>query len=360
MRLSALGFSGFRNLTDASVAVPPEGLALVGPNGHGKTNLLEAITYPVLFRSFRGAPDADLVAHGQPRLELHVELSGAAAGRMRVQYIARGRQKRVEVDGVEERTLTAALGRWIAVVFLPGDVGLAGGPASERRRYIDRMLSLADPAYLRALLRYRSALAQRNAALRQKQPDMAQAWERMLAEHGSLLVQQRIQWVGTMGTRFPAEASTLGERGAIAIRYVGRSDLASPGAWPAAFAATEQADRARGSTTAGPHRDDIELTLDGRSLRVYGSTGQLRSAAVTLKLLELETLRVAHGNEPALVLDDVFAELDEARQERLAGRLAASGRQLFITAPRRAELPRALRLPCWIMEAGHATAQGAA
>jgi DNA replication and repair protein RecF len=358
VRLLTLRIRGFRNLADASLAIPREGMVLVGANGHGKTNLLEAVSYPVLLRSFRGAPDGDLVTHAQGRFDLEATLAGARAEQVSVQYTARGRQKRVEVDGAEERTLTAAMGRWLAVVFLPGDVGLAGGPASERRRYLDRMLSLSDPAYLRALLRYRAALAQRNAALRQRHPEMAQAFERILAEHGALLVRHRLHWVDTVGAAFAEEAATLGERASIELRYAGRPALAEPGEWPAAFAASESTDRVRGSTSVGPHRDDVELSLEGRSLRVYGSTGQLRSAAVAFKLLELETLRRAHGTEPALVLDDVFAELDDTRQERLALRLAGSGRQLFITAPRRSELPGALDLPCWRMEAGHAEPDG--
>ncbi len=360
MRLLALRIRGFRNLADASLAIPREGMALVGANGHGKTNLLEAVSYPVLLRSFRGAPDAELVAHGQGRFDLEATLAGARAGQVSVQYTSRGRQKQVGVDGAEERTLTAAVGRWLAVVFLPGDVGLAGGPASERRRYLDRMLSLADPAYLRALLRYRAALAQRNAALRQRHPEMAQAFERILAEHGALLVQHRLRWVETVGTSFADEAASLGERASIELRYAGRPGLADPDAWRAAFAASEAADRVRNSTSVGPHRDDVELSLEGRPLRVFGSTGQLRSAAVAFKLLELETLRRAHATEPALVLDDVFAELDDTRQQRLALRLAGSGRQLFITAPRRSEVPPALELACWRMEAGHVEPDGSA
>ena len=114
--------------------------------------------------------------------------------------------------------------------------------------------------------------------------------------------------------------------GAPRSRYTGRPELAEPAAWSEAFAGSLAADRARGITTIGPHRDDVALAIDGQPLRVFGSTGQLRSAAIALKLLELATLRERRGIEPALLLDDVFAELDSERQRRLATRLMADGR----------------------------------
>ena len=123
----------------------------------------------------------------------------------------------------------------------------------------------------------------------------------------------------------------------------GSPELADPGAWTEALAGARTADCARGASTVGPHRDDLRLEIGGRPLREFGSTGQQRSAAVALKLLELATLREARGTEPALLLDDVFAELDDERRQRLAPRLIGpEDRQVFVTAPRAEELPREL------------------
>jgi DNA replication and repair protein RecF len=249
--------------------------------------------------------------------------------------------------------LSRAIGRWLAVVFVPADVALAGGPASERRRYLDRMLSLADASYLQALARYRYALAQRNAALRQGRPDVAQACEAPLAAQGAVLVRARSAWCRGAAGPYAAEVLGLGERAEVGLAYRGREELADPAAWSGVFRESAARDRQRGLTSVGPHRDELVLSLDGRPLRDYGSTGQLRSAAIALKLLELETLRAARATEPALVLDDVFAELDAERQQRLAARLGGGTvRQCFVSAPRVDELPSGLRLPRADVEAG--------
>ena len=361
MRLSRLAIRGFRNLADGELEVPSRGFALVGRNGQGKTNLLEAAYYPVLLRSFRGAADSELVVFDGSGFHVEATFTGEEAGSLAATFVAAGRRKRVTIDDVEERRLTAAIGRWLAVVFLPGDVELAGGPALERRRYLDRMLSLAEPAYLRSLLRYRAALARRNAALRQQQGDVARACEPILAAEGALLVERRVAWIGAAAEPFADELAGLEESGHPTLSYKGRPELARPEAWTEAFAASFTTDRARGSTTVGPHRDDIMLAIDGQPLRVYGSTGQLRSAAIALKLLELATLQERRGIEPALLLDDVFAELDSVRQRRLATRLMGDGqRQLFVTAPRGDELPSQLELPRWQMDGGRAAPAGEA
>jgi DNA replication and repair protein RecF len=359
VRLSRLAIHGFRNLADGVLDVPSRGFALVGRNGQGKTNLLEAAYYPVLLRSFRGAADAELVAFGGTGFHVEAAFEGESTGQLAATFVANGKKKRITVADVEERRLTAAIGRWLAVVFLPGDVELAGGPAVERRRFLDRMLSLAEPAYLRALLRYRGALARRNAALRQQQGDVARACEPILATEGALLVARRVAWVRGSADAFGRELAGLSEPGHATLRYSGRPELASVEAWGDTFAGSFSADRARGMTTIGPHRDDVVLAIDDQPLRVFGSTGQLRSAAIALKLLELATLREQRGVEPALLLDDVFAELDSERQRQLAARLMGDGqRQLFVTAPRRDELPAQLDLPRWDMDSGRARPGG--
>lgn len=358
MRLQRLVARGFRNLADLDCGLPAEGLALLGANGQGKTNLLEAIAYPVLFRSFRGAADHDLARVGGEGF--HVEI--AAGGDVPVSHVpvsvaatwtAAGRRKQIAVGGEEPARLTEAIGRWVTVAFLPEDVALGSGPASERRRYLDRLLSLTSRPYLGALTRYRTALAQRNAALRQGRVELARMFDDPLAEAGAWVVAARLAWITGAGSEFLAELATLGEREAVCLRYRGNPDLVNRDAWPAALDEAAARDRARGTTTVGPHRDDLALELAGRPLRVAGSTGQHRTAAVALKLLELGSLATARGSEPALLLDDVFAELDAERQVRLAQRLMNGGaRQVFVTAPRNDELPRGLELPVWRITGG--------
>jgi DNA replication and repair protein RecF len=353
VRLQRLVARGFRNLADLDCELPAEGLALLGANGQGKTNLLEAIAYPVLFRSFRGAADQDLARLGGDGFHVGIAAAAAAPVSVAATWTTAARRKRIAVGGDESAGLTEAIGRWITVAFLPEDVALGSGPASERRRYLDRLLSLTSRPYLASLARYRAALAQRNAALRQGREALARMFDDPLAEAGAPVVRARLEWAAAASERFRAELATLGEREALCLRYRGNPDLTERDAWPAALEAAAARDRARGMTTVGPHRDDLALDLGGRPLRASGSTGQHRTVAVALKLLELGSLAEARGCEPALLLDDVFTELDSERQQRLAHRLMnGRPRQLFVTAPRDDELPPGLDVPVWRIAGG--------
>jgi DNA replication and repair protein RecF len=328
-------------------------VALLGANAQGKTSLLEAVYYPVLFRSFRGAPDQEVAAFGGSGFQVGAWLDGAGAQEIPDPWTAAGRRKRIESDGREPERLADVVGQWLAVAFLPDDVGLATGPAAGRRGYLDRLLSLADRTYLVRLARYRAALAQRNSALRQGRAELARVFDAPLARAGADVVRARETWAAAAAEQFAAELECLGEGGGPQLRYRGAEGLAEADAWNGALATAFPRDQARGMTTVGPHRDDLVLEVGGRALREFGSNGQQRGAAVALKLIELAALREARGTEPALLLDDVFAAFDRERQRRLARRLLeVPGRQVFLTAPRPDELPPGLALPVWRVEAG--------
>lgn len=346
---------GFRNLAPLDLTLPAAGAVFLGPNGHGKTNLLEALSYPVLFRSVRGARDLDVLATGADAF--HVSVSVRASGRpdrmVEAGFAREGRRKRAAVDGAEQTRVVDALGTWLAVAFLPADVGLVSGGARERRQFLDRVLSLADRSYLVAARRYRAALDQRNAALRQGQADAAAAFDRPLAEAGAAVVRERLAWVAAWGPRLAGICEELGETIPIQVEYRGDPELAEAARWEPRLAERRRRDLTAGATTIGPHRDDLALGLGGAPLRDLGSTGQQRTTAVALKLCERATLAERTGAEPALLLDDVFAELDRSRQDRLAAALAGPGRaQVFVTAPRLDELPPALGLPVFAVREG--------
>ena len=357
MRLDHLKVRGFRNLRDQDYTLPARGAILLGANAQGKTNLLEAIGYPTLFRSLRGAADAEVAAFGGEGFRVEAGFDDGDRARMvAATVLSSAKRKTLFLDGAEVPRLADAVGEWLAVAFLPRDVALAAGAAAERRRYLDRLLSLASRGYLKALTRYRAALAQRNAALRQGRADVARAFNAPLAEAGAAVVASRRAWSAEAAGRFAAEFTALGEDAPARLRYRGNEVLAEAGEWPALLDAAQGRDLARRMTTLGPHRDDLVLEIGGRPLREFGSTGQQRSAAVALKLLELGSLERARGVSPALLLDDVFAELDSRRQQRLAARLLeGASRQVLVTAPRTDELPGHLDLPIWTVRAGVAT-----
>lgn len=343
MRAERIVARGFRNLGDLDLVLPPSGAVFLGPNAHGKTSLLEAIYYPVLCRSLRGAADSELARWNGPGFHLMLEFRVEAEPvRIAVEFRREGRRKRVAVGEVEVPRVSDAVGTWVAVAFLPTDLALVEGAAGERRRFLDRTLSVADRGYLEALLRYRAAMAQRNAALRSGRRDMARTFADAMADPGALIVARRVEWVERMAEPFARLCAELGETAPVSLRLRGRPELADPEAWGPAFDGALERELSRGVCLIGPQRDDLVLEAGGHPLRTTGSTGQQRTAAIALRLIERETLRQARGLEPALLLDDVFAELDRDRQDRLAERLAPGAGQVFITAPRRDELPASL------------------
>lgn len=361
MQVRQVHVTGFRNIAHLDLALPPEGAVFLGLNGQGKTNLLEAIYYPVLFRSLRNARDTELVRHGEGGFRIRLDLDDATGPRtIEAAFQSAGRRKRVAVDGAETPRLVEAVGTWLAVAFLPTDVGLVSGGAGERRLYLDRALALSDPRYLRSLRQYRAAVDQRNAALRKGDLATAAAFDPLVARFGAPVIAARLEWIARAGPAWRDACATLGEPMPIGMAYRGRPALADPDAWPAALAETRARDQATGTTSVGPHRDDLMLTLGDSPLRVTGSTGQQRTAAIALKLVEWDTLAAAHPSPPALLLDDVFAELDGRRQDRLAARLREAPRcQTFITAPRPDELPAGLDLAVHDVAGGTVTRRAA-
>jgi DNA replication and repair protein RecF len=354
--LRTLSLRDFRNLASTDVALPVEGLALVGDNGHGKTNFLEAIYYLQILRSFRGARDIDIVRFGASGFYLAAALGGVAARDIAVGFDRQSKRKKASVDGGEPLRLADAIGAFPAVVFSPQDVELVAGGPSERRRFLDVMLSLTSRSYLAALQRYRAALVRRNAALRETAKAGAgsaiEVWEPALAEAGAILWRTRRSWVRENAASFGATSAAIGEQGRSELRYMTPFDCDDADVERhllEALARRRSLDVQRGITHSGPHRDDLALMLEGRELRTFGSAGQQRTAAIALRLLESSTLRAAADAEPVVLLDDPFAELDQRRTARILELLQVKGRgQTILAVPRASDIPADLtRLERW-------------
>ncbi len=363
LRLRRLTTRDFRNLGRIDLTPPEAGLVIVGENGHGKTNLLESVYYLMLLRSVRGTRDQDVVRFGAPGFFVGAELAGARVNEITVGFERQGRRKRVRLDGVDVSRLSDALGALPAVMVSPRDVALVAGAPAERRRFLDVVLSVSSPRYLRALQRYRAALTRRNSVLRQATrgqvpDDEIAVWEPALAEHGAVLWRERAAWVSAHADRYMALCTAIGERGRATLRLttgvsVDPDDGALADVLAAGLAAKRPLDLRRGVTHVGPHRDDLALGLDGRELRLFGSAGQQRTAAIALRLLEAETLRTEGGAAPIALLDDPFAELDARRSDRILALLGEVGLgQTLLAVPRVADIPAEYtRLErCWIRD----------
>jgi DNA replication and repair protein RecF len=375
----------FRNFAALELSFPPAGVAIIGDNGSGKTNLLEALHYLEIFRSFRGAADEQLARFGSDAFHVRGRFEDRATGRtveISAGYERRLRRKRVIVDGAECERLGDGIGRIGTVIFSPSDVGIVAGAPGERRRFMDIVLSLNSRGYLDALQQYRHILRQRNALLRDGRGGLAlEPWDAGLIESGARVITARRQWVHAHAERFAELYRAIGGGAEARLEY--HSDVpldddepvdssgssnataglrqddtthatsasgasrAGTAAITAAFEArlsrVAQRERERGVTLAGPHRDDLLLLMTSDEgavdLRQYGSGGQMRTGAVALRMVEAETVREARGFQPLLLLDDVFAELDAGRARRILELLGSERHgQVILTAPKETDV----------------------
>ena len=358
--LRELELRHFRNLGVQELRFPPEGVAVIGDNAQGKTNLLEAIYYLESFRSFRGAGDGELAAFSEDVFSLKGSVDGDRPATVAAGFDRKRRLKKVSVDGSDELRISAALGRLGAVVFSPSDVDLVTGGPHVRRRFLDIVLSLNGNGYVEALSHYRKALAQRNAALKASAGTPAvRAWDEGLVSHGARVTHLRHEWTTTWSGTFETYCTAISGCDSVGLVY--RPDLGrgrrGPDAGDPAFGADEEEVRERfgarlhesretdlrqGVTTVGPHRDELLFTItsQGRPLaaRTYGSGGQRRTAALALRLTEAATIRRRRHADPILLLDDAFAELDEGRSLRVMALLRDEGTgQVILTAPKESD-----------------------
>lgn len=361
----------FRNFAELDIVFPPEGAALIGPNGSGKTNLVEALYYLEIFRSFRGAADGQLVRFGQEAFHIRGRFEDPATGselEVTAAYEGRRGLKKVTINGADPERLGDALGRIGAVVFSPSDVAIIGGAPGERRRFLDIVLSLNVPGYLESVQRYRHTLRQRNALLKDRVgAAQLEPWTVALVEAGARVMTARAAWVEARAPGFAERYQRIGGEAAARMEYrssvpeatASGGDMA--GALRAELDRLAERERERGTTLRGPHRDDLgfirEDDADGRDLRDFGSGGQQRTAAVALRLVEAVTIREARERAPIILLDDIFAELDPGRSERLLEQLDDEPGQAILTAPKASDIElRQGALQRWRIAAGQIVA----
>lgn len=340
MRLKQLAVSNFRNITAARIE-PGERFNLFhGLNGQGKTNLLEAIHLLGSPRSFRTSRLPELIRHGEARAQVQgaVESNGMQ-NQLRLLLEAGGR--RVEIDGKAVQRASDLHGRLNAVVFSPDDTGMVRMGPESRRRYLDRAVYMGDLGYLHCWHDYQRILKQRNVLLKNADRSGLEVWTEKLAEAGAELIERRIRFVAVLDGKLRSHYATIagvGEACGISYRPEGvreiertriRSELID------LFQRHQRSDERYGTTTAGPHRDDLTFLLEDRPLKAFGSQGQQKSFVLSLKMAEMDNLREIFGESPLLLLDDMSSELDAGRNRNLMEFLTTRDIQVFITTTER-------------------------
>ncbi len=348
MRVDRLKLDNFRNLANATLEFAGRGHLLIGDNGHGKTNLLEAIYYLTLLRSFRGSHDSECIRFGEPHFSIRGHWTDDQRSCENLVIGYDGRRKKLVLDGVEKKKVSEAFGAFKSVVICPDDIAIVQEGPSVRRRYLDIVLSLYVPGYLDRLKRYRRALASRNVLLKRHDTHSSaiKPWEVEMAIYGAKLVADRLEFSGLIEPVYARLFETLGSGEQSSLCY--ESDiLKAAGHVDGAQVAPEgladvfeqrleerrPAECERGTSLCGPQTDELVFGLGERNLRSFGSQGQQRTAVICLKMAEAELFQSRRGIKPVLLLDDIFSELDPGRSERLLGELVER-HQSFITAPR--------------------------
>ena len=348
MIIQELTLRNFRNYED-TVLTPHEGVNLFfGANGSGKTNLLEAIHYCALGKSHRITGDQSVVRIGESFAVCGVSVSTGGVRRdITVRLVPNEANKKVILlDQKPIRRFSDMMGCLQCVIFSPEDLGLIREGPSLRRRYLDMMISQVNRGYFIALQQYRSGLEQRNALLKNIRAGgsdgtgMLEVFEQAMAAPAAVIVAARKKVI-----------AMLSELAADTYRGIsGRETEEFQAGYHSAFRETEnveeefirlmrenrEEDLRLGITSAGPHRDDLNLSLNRKNMKVFASQGQIRTAALSLKLAQMKALRAMSGEAPVLLLDDVMSELDRDRRTRLVKEI--SDYQTFITCTDESDL----------------------
>ncbi|MDQ1696329.1 MAG: replication and repair protein RecF [Frankiaceae bacterium] len=359
MHVTHLSVTDFRSYPRVDLELAPGITALVGPNGQGKTNLVEALGYLATLGSHRVATDAPLVRSGAERAVIRgVVVRDGRDTRVEVE-ITPGKANRARLGGAPLPRAREILGTVRTVLFAPEDLAIVKGDPSERRRYLDELLVARAPRYAGVRADYDRVLKQRNALL--KTAGAARraggsalrtldVWDAHLAAAGAELLAGRLDLVEALRPLVDKSYAAVSRgAGATELSYTSSlpaDSLASgdrdvlAAALAAAVAATRDAELDRGVTLVGPHRDELVLSIGELPAKGYASHGESWSLALALRLASYDLLR-ADGGEPVLILDDVFAELDDSRREQLA-ELVAPAEQVIVTAAVAGDVPEQL------------------
>ena len=337
--------SGFRNIDEATVEFSPSVNILIGDNAQGKTNLLEAIYFITLGKSFRSATETEMIGFEREFASVSLDFSDAVREQNISVSIFRDRRKKFEQNGVKIFKMSDVVGELRAVLFCPEHLSIIKEGPSQRRAFLDVAISQLRPSYLHSLQKYNKFLKQRNKLLKDAQDDRTafdqtvEFWSAGLAAEGARLALMRKKYIeiadGYVKKYF---AEMTGGRELPQLKYAGSAkqdielyedEKATEAKFYELLTSNLEREIAVGSTLWGAHKDDIDISINGREARVYCSQGQQRSLALSMKLAEGEICKNDCGEPPVFLFDDVFSELDAARREYLINEI--KGKQVIMT-----------------------------
>lgn len=336
MYLKHLAIDSFRNIRNVQINPGKNFNLLYGLNGQGKTNFLEAIYLLGNSRSFRYARLPDFINHQESIAQIQGDIdSNVMSNRIKLTVESAGR--RVEINGKAIQRASDIHGKLNAVVFSPDDINMIKSGPEARRRYLDRAVYMSDAAYLYNWHNYNRILKQRNHLLKIADKSGIDIWTEQLAEAGSSVIGHRLCFVELLNKRLKQHYSIIsGDSETAGIIYrpegvqsVNNKDIKIE--LMEMFNRNIKNDERYGTTTKGPHRDDLTMSIDGRQLKLFGSQGQQKSFVLALKMAEVENLYDVFSEYPLLLLDDMSSELDAKRNNNLVEFLITKDIQVFIT-----------------------------
>ncbi|MDO5491214.1 MAG: DNA replication/repair protein RecF [Bacillota bacterium] len=334
MVIREIELQDFRNYKNLRVSFSDGINIFLGENAQGKTNLLEGIYLNAMAKSFKTIREKEMIRFGEDYSRIITRACYGDDEHTVEIIISREGAKAITIDGVKIRKTSELLDKLHIIVFSPEDLKIVKDEPTKRRNFIDREICQIRPRYVSDMNHYRRALKQRNACLKEENKDehVLDIWDRELVQYGSRVVRMRkefIQKIGIISQDIHHRIS--GGRENLEIQY--ETEISGGGSEEEIFYDMLKREREKdmhyGSTGRGPHRDDLKICADGTNLRCFGSQGQQRTAALSLKLSEIRIIEEETGEKPILLLDDVLSELDNERQKYLINSLEEN--QMFIT-----------------------------
>lgn len=320
MYIKSLELNNFRNYENLSMEFHPEKNILYGDNAQGKTNILEALYYCGMTKSHKGSKEKEIIRMNQKEAHIRMVVEKKGVTRRIDMHLKRNKAKGVAIDGIPIHKSSELLGLVNIVFFSPEDLGIIKHGPSERRRFLDMELCQIDRVYFHDLSKYNQVVNQRNNLLKQISTDAdllptLDIWDAQLVEYGTKIIKRRRAHIEELnGFITPIHSKLSGGKEQLVLGYEANTSEQDFGM---KVAMNRERDLFQKVTTTGPHRDDVEFAIENVDIRKYGSQGQQRTAALSLKLAEIEIVKHVVGDHPVLLLDDVLSELDRNRQHYL-------------------------------------------